>query len=239
MILLIQFRSDQSGPHEVKAVFESVQQPYTSYRIINATSLDTTSNDLLELAKQATCVLIGGWGENGYEADTPEKKLLLKQVRDKMKPVIKYLIKKDKPTLGMCLGHQLIADVMGGSVEIDKEQAETGIGTIALTEEGTKDPLLSEFGPTFHAILGHKASVTRLPDGAVHLATTEKHGLQAFRLGQNIYGTQFHPELNLQGLEERLNMYPEYRDLEFDFDRTVKIEANLIARRFVDNAIQR
>lgn len=233
MILLIQFRGDQSGPHEVKAIFNSVKRPYTDYRIINGASLDTMSDDLLALAKQARCVMIGGWGENGYEADTEEKKLLMDQVRAKMKPVIEYLVKEDKPTLGMCLGHQLIADAMGGEVVVDKDQAETGIGTIELTEEGTKDELLGEFGPSFYAILGHKASVSQLPDGAVHLATTAKHGLQAFRLGNNVYGTQFHPELNLQELEERLQMYPEYRDLEFDFDRTLKIEADRIAQRFV------
>lgn len=238
MILIIQFRGDQSGPHEIKAIYDSVQRPYSDYRIINGASLDTTSSDLLKLAKQATCVMIGGWGENGYEANTPEKKLLMEQVIKKMTPTIKYLVKADKPTLGMCLGHQLIADIMGGEIVIDKEQAETGIGTIELTEEGNKDTLLGEFGPTFHGILGHKASVNKLPKGAVHLATTKKHGMQAFRLGKNVYGTQFHPELNLQELEERLQMYPEYRDLEFDFDRTLTIEADRIARRFVVNATQ-
>lgn len=238
MILIIQFRGDQSGPHEIKAIFDSVQRPYSHYRIINAASLDTTSSDLLALAKQATCVMIGGWGENGYEAKTEEKKLLMKQVRTKIKATIEYLVKKDKPTLGMCLGHQLIADIMGGEIVIDKEQAETGIGTIKLTEEGQKDDLLSELGPTFHAILGHKASISVLPKGAVHLATTDKHTMQAFRLGKNVYGTQFHPELNLQGLEERLQMYPEYRNLTFDFDRTLPIEADRIAKKFILNATQ-
>lgn len=237
MILLIQFRGDQSGPHEVKVIFDSVKKPYTDYRIINATPPETTQEELIELTRRASCVLIGGWGENGFEAATKEKQELMEQVRTKMKPVIDYLVQEDKPTLGMCLGHQIIADALGGKVVVDKEQAETGIGTIELTEEGKKDRLLGEFGPSFHAILGHKASVAQLPEGAVHLATTEKHGLQAFRLGNNVYGTQFHPELNLQELEERVEMYPEYRDLEFEYDRTLTIEADRIVRKFVELAV--
>lgn len=238
MVLLIQFRGDQSGPHEVQCVYDSIGIPYPRYRIINASSSDTTSEELLSQCKRATAVLIGGWGENGYEAATPEKQEQLKNVREKMRPAIEYLIKEDKHTLGMCFGHQLIADLAGGTIEVDMKQAETGIGTIDLNDEGAADPLLGGFGPSFHAILGHKASVTAFPEGAVHLATTAIHPLQAFRLGNNVYGTQFHPELNLQELEERLQMYPEYRNLEFDFDRSLKIEADRIAQRFIELAQQ-
>ena len=54
--------------------------------------------------------------------------------------------------------------------------------------------------PTFDAFLGHKEAVRRLPEGAVLLASSADCPVHAFRIGRNVYATQFHPELDVEGL---------------------------------------
>ena len=71
---------------------------------------------------------------------------------------------------------------------------------ITLTEAGRADPLLGVLPPTFDAFLGHKEAVTRLPRGAVRLAASPTCPVHAFRIGTRVYATQFHPELDVEGL---------------------------------------
>lgn len=234
MILVIQFRRDQSGPHEVKVLHEVGGIPFDHYYIINASSPYVSSVDLVDLARRARGVILGGWGENGYEAETHEAKEDLKQVIEKTTPLIEYLVSSDKLTLGMCFGHQLIADIIGGVVKKDKEQAEAGITEIQLTPEGRLEHLFQDLGEHFYAVVGHKASVLQLPQSAVHLASSEKCTHQAFRIGQHVYGVQFHPELDLNGVEERFDLYPEYRDHTLDFVEGLRVEADKIAKRFTE-----
>ena len=58
--------------------------------------------------------------------------------------------------------------------------------------------------------LGHKEAVRRLPDGAVLLASSTTCPVQAFRLGEHVYATQFHPELDVEGLCLRIEIYRDY-----------------------------
>lgn len=76
-----------------------------------------------------------------------------------------------------------------------------------LTEAGAADPLLEGLPPRFTAYVGHKEGLTVPPPGAVVLATGEACPTQMFRLGRRQYATQFHPELDQDGLLERLAIY--------------------------------
>jgi GMP synthase (glutamine-hydrolysing) len=82
-----------------------------------------------------------------------------------------------------------------------------GAVSIRLTDAGAEDPLLSSLPPKFEAFLGHKEAVSRLPRGAVLLASSAACPVQAFRLGRNVYATQFHPELDVEALLERIEVY--------------------------------
>ena len=64
--------------------------------------------------------------------------------------------------------------------------------------------------PTFDAFLGHKEAVSRLPEGAVLLASSADCPVHAFRIGRNVYATQFHPELDVDGLCLRIETYRGY-----------------------------
>lgn len=232
MILAIQFRTDQSGPHEVNCIYEAGGIPYNTYSFINANSEGISQLQIKELADAADAVLLGGKGEGGYEADTSAERQAHENIRKKMLPVIRELVESGKPMMGMCFGHQLIADALGVDIAQPSDEKETGIAKITLTEKGQNDPLLAGFNDSFHAVVGHKSSIAELPDSATHLAYTDKHKWQAFRIN-NTYSFQFHPELSYQHLVERLAMYPEYTDNQIDYDPDVEIEAHKILKQFV------
>jgi len=78
---------------------------------------------------------------------------------------------------------------------------------VTLTPEGQADPLFAGVPAEFTAYGGHKEAMVRLPPGAVQLATSAACPVQAFRVGANVYATQFHPELDLEGICTRIEVY--------------------------------
>jgi len=112
----------------------------------------------------------------------------------------------DFPFLGACYGVGTLGTLAGGVV--DRTYSEPiGPMTIELTEEGRADQLLGGLPTSFTALLGHKEAVTVLPRGGVRLASSATCPVQAFRLGSNVYATQFHPELDLDGIITRIEVY--------------------------------
>jgi GMP synthase-like glutamine amidotransferase len=108
------------------------------------------------------------------------------------------LIEGTKPTLGICLGSQLIARAAGARVG-PLAEPELGWREVELTEEGATDPVLSSLPRNFEALQWHHYA-HELPDGAVALAFSAA-SLQGFRLGTRCWGVQFHPEVTEPQLE--------------------------------------
>jgi GMP synthase (glutamine-hydrolysing) len=108
------------------------------------------------------------------------------------------LLERPVPTLGICLGSQLIARAAGARVG-RLAQPEIGWYDVALTEEGAADPVLSALPPSFEALQWHHYEHA-LPPGAVALAESPVC-LQGFRLGELCWGVQFHPEVTEPQLE--------------------------------------
>jgi len=101
--------------------------------------------------------------------------------------------RRGQPLLGICLGAQLIAKAMGASVYRNPVK-EIGWFEIDLTEAGTRDLLFAAARPRELVFHWHGETFD-LPEGAVHLASSAACRHQAFRLGENIYGLQFHLEV--------------------------------------------
>jgi GMP synthase-like glutamine amidotransferase len=108
--------------------------------------------------------------------------------------VIEKSLKRGKPLLGICLGSQLIAKALGAPVYRNRE-LEIGWEPVHLTEAGRSDPIFRgiESPTTFFHWHGETFD---LPQGAEWLAWSEKTRHQAYRFGSNVYGLQFHPEVD-------------------------------------------
>ncbi|MGH8824500.1 MAG: type 1 glutamine amidotransferase [Jiangellaceae bacterium] len=101
------------------------------------------------------------------------------------------------PTLGICLGAQLLAVACGGTVEVDAAPGrESGVVDIRWRAEAATDPLVAGLPEPFPGPSMHADAVARLPAGAAWLGETEMYPHQAFRVGAAAWGVQFHPEVS-------------------------------------------
>ena len=123
---------------------------------------------------------------------------------------LRALLEGPTPTLGICLGSQLLALAAGAPVG-PLAQPERGWHEVELTEQAAEDPVLSSLPERFDALQWHHYA-HGLPEGAVALAHSDA-GLQAFRLGETTWGVQFHPEVTQPQLER---WFADKRDLPED-----------------------
>ncbi len=122
---------------------------------------------------------------------------------------IESALRQGKPVLGICLGAQLLAHVLGAPVQ-RHTQLEIGWYDLMTTQYGQSDPVLGALGERAPVFQWHGCTYA-LPSGAVQLARTESCEQQAFRFGQNAYGFQFHMEADAAMIERWLRL-PAYRD---------------------------
>lgn len=122
---------------------------------------------------------------------------------------IERMLEQGKPVLGICLGAQLLAHVLGAPIRRHHEP-EIGWYPLQTTNAGRDDPVLSPLGQGAPVFQWHRYSF-EVPRQAVHLARTDGCEQQAFRYGDNAYGFQFHLEMD-RPLIERWLANPAYRD---------------------------
>lgn len=102
-----------------------------------------------------------------------------------------------RPLLGVCYGHQLLAHAFGGQVDYNPRGREIGTVEIECLPAAGDDALLRGAPPRFRAHATHLQSVLRAPPGAVVLARSALDDSQVLRFAPRVWGVQFHPEFNV------------------------------------------
>ncbi len=153
-------------------------------------------------------IFVGGGPFNA--SDPPAKKSAVQQrVEAEVAQLLDEVVARDLPFLGACYGVGTVGAYLGAT--IDRVHSEPiSVVPVTLTEAGAADPLLEGMPMTFDAFVGHKEAISRLPSTAVLLASSPLCPVQMFRVGRNVYATQFHPELDVDGITSRIHAYADH-----------------------------
>jgi GMP synthase (glutamine-hydrolysing) len=145
------------------------------------------------------------------------------------------------PTFGSCFGFQALVVGLGGEVIADEPNAEVGTYALRRSEDGALDPLFRHLPDHFLAQLGHKDRASRMPQGVLSLASSERAPHQALCIpGMPVYATQFHPELTWMDNRRRFERYMDHYGKLFGKEEAQRQldahepspEANTLLRRF-------
>lgn len=125
------------------------------------------------------------------------------------KAFIRDWVQAGRPYLGICLGHQLLADALGGAVG-KMPEPEVGVCEVSLTDHGRASPFYAGVAPAFPALQWHGAAVTALPPGATTLAANAHCDIQALQAAPRAFGIQYHVEV-IDRTASDWGAIPEYR----------------------------
>lgn len=105
------------------------------------------------------------------------------------------------PVLGICFGHQILAQTLGGKVGPHPRGLELGSVPVSIQADVSADPLWQSMPPSFAAHVVHYQTVRQLPSESIILAGNSHELHQAFRWRHNVWGVQFHPEFDEQVMQ--------------------------------------
>ena len=150
-------------------------------------------------------IFVGGGPYNSSDAPL-EKSPVQHRVERDLAALLDDVVARDFPFFGACYGVGTLGVHQGGVIDGTYAEPISAV-RVRLTEEGLADPVLTGMAAEFDAFVGHKEACRVLPPGAVLLAGSSACPVQMFRVKQNLYATQFHPELDLPGLLTRVRVY--------------------------------
>jgi len=150
-------------------------------------------------------IILGG-GPFDISKPTEKKTDVQKRVETDLAKLLDELGDKDYPFFGACYGIGTLGAHQGGVIG-DKYAETVTPAYLTVTDEGENDPLCKGLPHTFRAIVGHKEACEVLPAHAILLVSSPDCPVQMFRIKNNLYATQFHPELDMEGLAIRVEVY--------------------------------
>jgi GMP synthase (glutamine-hydrolysing) len=203
-LLLATRAEDQAADDEYAAMLRAtgLDEPH-----LHRVRLEAAPMPPLDLDDYAGVVLGGG----PFDSSDPEdaKSATQRRVEAELRTLLDGLVARDFPFLGACYGVGTLGVHQGGVV--DRTYGEPiGAVPVTLTDAGRADPLLAGLPDTFDAFVGHKEACRDLPPSAVLLASSPACPVQMFRVRTNLYATQFHPELDVDGIVTRIRIYQHY-----------------------------
>ena len=188
-----------------------------------------------------SAIIVGG---SPFDISTPDdkKSLIQKKIEADFNRLLHQVVPRDLPFLGACSGNGLLGSYLGTRISTKYPEPVSCV-TLDITAAGKQDKLLEGFPEQIDVLLGHKEAVDDTPDGATLLMTGHSCPVQMFRVGNNVYATQFHPEGDAEEFSLRIDTYrnhgyfePHEADvLKEQVSRKPTPYAQQILRRFVQS----
>ncbi|MGZ5415980.1 MAG: glutamine amidotransferase [Nocardioides sp.] len=200
--LLLGTRDDDgAADNEYAAFLEFTRLDESSLRRVRLERRPLGEVDLSEWSG----IFLGGGPFNSSDP-AEQKSPVQHRVEEDLHRLLDAVVAEDFPFLGACYGIGTLGTHQGAVVDRTYTEPVGAVG-VCLTAEGRADPLTGALPDAFEAFTGHKEAIRSLPPHAVTLALTSTCPVHAFRVGRNVYATQFHPELDVDGLSLRIEVY--------------------------------
>ena len=187
-----------------------------------------------------SAIIVGG---SPFDISTPENKKtgIQKKIEADFNRLLEQVVRRDFPFLGACSGNGLLGQYLGTAITTKYGEA-VGCVTLDVTDAGMKDKMLEGFPDQIDVLLGHKEACDSTPEGAILLMTGSDCPVQMFRVGENVYATQFHPEGDADEFILRIDTYAnhgyfephEAKALKKEVSRKLTPYAQEMLRRFVE-----
>ncbi|HSR63467.1 MAG TPA: glutamine amidotransferase [Gammaproteobacteria bacterium] len=237
-VLILQLRpEDETSDSEFEAI---LKYGGMDSRDVQRLRIEKTGIPAYLSLDNYSAVIVGG---SPFDISTPQQEKSDIQIRieqDFMR-LFDEIVGRDFPFFGACSGNGLLGMYLGASVSTRYREPVSCV-MLDITGEGKNDPLLTGFPKRIAVLVGHKEACDTTPDGATLLMTGSACPVQMFRVGRNVYATQFHPEGDPAGFTVRINVYKHHgyfepEEAEDLIERINHVEtpyAQEILRRFVN-----
>lgn len=201
-ILVLQMRpEDEAANSEFEAILRVGKIDKT-----NVHRIRLENPNLPEIILDNYSAIIAGGSPFDVSCPGKKKSDVQKQVESFINTLFNDVIENDIPFLGACSGNGLLGNYCGTPIS-GKFSEPVGGSEVFITNEGLKDPLLIGLPKKFTALVGHKEACDYVPEGAVLLVSSKPCPVQMFRIKNNIYATQFHPEADVKEFNLRIDIY--------------------------------
>jgi GMP synthase (glutamine-hydrolysing) len=187
-----------------------------------------------------SAIIVGG---SPFDISTPENKKsdIQNKIEADFSRLLEQVVSRDFPFLGACSGNGLLGSYLGTPITTKYGEA-VGCVTLEITDAGNRDKMLKGMPDKIDVLLGHKEACDSTPMGAVLLMTGSNCPVQMFRVGDNVYATQFHPEGDAEEFILRIDTYANHGYFEPHKAEALKKEvsrkptpyAQEVLRRFVE-----
>ena len=200
--LILQLRpEDDTSDNEFAAILK-----YGGIDLADTHRLRIEKTGIPELSlDDYAAVIVGG---SPFDISTPQdqKQAIQVKIESDFERLFDTIVSRDIPFLGACSGCGLLGSYLG--TPISKQFGEpVGGAIVTVTDDGRHDDLLADFPNQIAVLCGHKEACDNLPQGATLLLTGDACPVQMFRIGKNVYATQFHPEGDATGFTVRIHAY--------------------------------
>ena len=200
--LILQARPDEIADHEYNAFLKYGELNEGEVRRIRMEEAGIPKLNLDDYS----AVIVGGGPYNVSDDENSKSDEQIRLEKD-LRELLEEIVDKDFPYMGACYGFGALSQMYGGRMSKERYSETVGVVNIELNAEGETDKLLSGFPKKFDVFAGHKEACQKMPEGAVLLASSKDCPVHIYRMKKYVYAIQFHPELDIEGIIKRINVY--------------------------------